>query len=61
VNLAAAFADRVVLMKDGAVLAGGAVEDVMTLENLERAFGANLQIAVDGADARRYFVPRPRA
>jgi iron complex transport system ATP-binding protein len=61
VNLAAAFADRVVLMKDGAVLAGGAVEEVMTLENLERAFGANLQIAVDGADARRYFVPRPRA
>jgi iron complex transport system ATP-binding protein len=59
INLAAAFADRVVLLKDGEVVADGRVDEVLTLGHLERVFGPNLHRAVDDADRRRFFVPRP--
>ncbi|WP_273687591.1 heme ABC transporter ATP-binding protein [Ketogulonicigenium vulgare] len=43
-NLTALYADHVVLMRDGAILAAGAVQDVMTSENLSRAYGCALRV-----------------
>jgi iron complex transport system ATP-binding protein len=55
-NLAAAFADRVVLIENGAVRASGSVDDVMTPANLAAVFGAELEVRAH-ADGR-FFVPR---
>ncbi len=38
-NLAAEFADHLILMKDGQVVASGDVHDVMNADNIERVFG----------------------
>jgi iron complex transport system ATP-binding protein len=55
-NLAAAFADRVVLIESGAVRASGSVDDVMTPAHLAAVFGAELEVRAH-ADGR-FFVPR---
>jgi iron complex transport system ATP-binding protein len=55
-NLAAAFADRVVLLHRGAVRACGTVAEVMTQENLSHAFGLDLEMGQVGSV--RFFVPR---
>jgi iron complex transport system ATP-binding protein len=55
-NLAAAFADRVVLLQAGVVRASGTVAEVMTRENLSQAFGVELETGLAGSV--RYFVPR---
>ena len=57
-NLAAAFADRVLLLVDGSVCAVGPVDEVMTPEHLALAFGDELRVEHAGVD--RYFVPRRR-
>lgn len=43
-NLAAAYCDRLVLMKDGAVLAQGTVSEVLTQENVKAAYGTNVWV-----------------
>ncbi|ARO14988.1 iron complex transport system ATP-binding protein [Ketogulonicigenium robustum] len=43
-NLTALYADRVVLMRDGCILASGPVETVMTSENLSAAYGCALRV-----------------
>lgn len=55
-NLAAAFADRVVLLHEGRVRGVGSVDEVMTPENLGEVFGAELH--VETSKGARYFVPR---
>jgi iron-chelate-transporting ATPase len=51
---AAAIADHVVLLEDGAVLAQGAPVDVLTAENLSRAYGVRVDVTVsDGAVTTR--------
>jgi len=57
-NLAAAFADRVVLLHQGRVHGVGSVDEVMTPENLTAVFGAELLVAT--SNGNRYFVPRRR-
>jgi iron complex transport system ATP-binding protein len=57
-NLAAAFADRVVLLHEGEVRASGPVEEVMSRENLTGVFGLELEVGDTGNV--RYFVPRRR-
>lgn len=44
-NLTAMFADRVVLMLDGRVLAHGAVAEVLTDQNLSHAYGCRLRVS----------------
>ncbi len=51
---AAAIADHVVLLEDGAVLAQGSPVDVLTAENLSRAYGVRVDVTVsDGAVTTR--------
>ncbi len=57
-NLAAAFADRVVLLDRGRVGAIGAVDEVMTRERLTQVFG--LELEVEQTATGRCFVPRRR-
>jgi iron complex transport system ATP-binding protein len=57
-NLAAAYADRVLLLKDGRIAGMGSVQEVMTAETLEKAFAAPLRVGSD--EGGRYFAPRRR-
>jgi iron complex transport system ATP-binding protein len=58
-NAAAHYADRVVLLDDGAVVADGPVPEVMTAERLGRVFGTAIEVA-ELADGRRCFLGRGR-
>lgn len=57
-NVAAAFADRIVLLRHGSIEASGAVEEVMTYSRLREAFGVDLYVGFNELDDVRYFVPR---
>ncbi len=57
VNLAAAYADDVLLLKQGRVLAAGPVGEVLTAERLQALFDVEMLSAPLGADGR-VFVPR---
>ena len=57
-NVAAAFADKVVLLAGGRVEACGTVEQVMTYERLRKVFGVDLYVGYNELDDVRYFVPR---
>lgn len=54
INHAARIADHVLLMKDGAILADGATQDVLTPDLMEAAFSVRFRVVNDGA--RRLFV-----
>ena len=56
------FADDVVLMKDGGVLAAGGVDTVLSGEVLSRVYGMPIEIAQvpSGAGSYRVCVPEPR-
>jgi iron complex transport system ATP-binding protein len=61
-NLAAQFADRVVLLRGGKLVAHGTVEEVMTYRRLSDVFSAELYVGVNELDGARYFLPvRPRS
>jgi iron complex transport system ATP-binding protein len=57
-NLAAAFADRVVLLDQGRVKASGSVDVVMTTENLTAAF--DVELYVDWTSTGSFFIPLRR-
>jgi iron complex transport system ATP-binding protein len=56
-NVAAQFADRVVLMKDGRVVAAGKVEEVMTWSTLKETFDTDLYCGVNDLTGARFFLP----
>jgi iron complex transport system ATP-binding protein len=56
-NIAAQYASRIALMKDGKLVACGAVEDVMTYENLRRTFETDLYAGVNELTGARFFLP----
>lgn len=56
-NVAAQFADRVVLMKSGRVLGAGTVEQVMTWSALKETFDADLYCGVNDLTGARFFLP----
>ncbi len=56
-NIAAQFADRVVLMKRGRVVESGAVADVMTWRTLKETFDADLYCGVNDLTGARFFLP----
>jgi iron complex transport system ATP-binding protein len=57
-NLAATYADRVLLLKQGRVGLVGTVDEVMTAPHLRSAFGVELHVGVDPTAGARYFIPR---
>ncbi|MFL5356549.1 ABC transporter ATP-binding protein [Archangium sp.] len=59
VNLAAAFATHVLLMRDGRVLAQGPTADVLQRERLEALYGVPMEMASAPSGAR-LFAPRAR-
>jgi iron complex transport system ATP-binding protein len=61
-NLAAQYADKVVLFRAGRLVAEGTVPEVMTYRRLKEAFEAELYVGVNELDGTRYFLPvRPAA
>ena len=56
IDLAAALADRVILLKRGRALAEGPAAEAITAETLARAFEVEVRIDVDST-GRRHFVP----
>nr|WP_253944369.1 ABC transporter ATP-binding protein [Pseudogemmobacter hezensis] len=60
-NLAAAFADRIVMMRDGRIRADGPPGEVMTADNLADIFGLTAQIIPDPLTGRPVCLPRDEA
>jgi iron complex transport system ATP-binding protein len=61
-NVAAQYADKVVLLKGGRLVAAGSVEEVMTYARLKDVFESELYVGVNELDNARYFLPvRPEA
>jgi iron complex transport system ATP-binding protein len=56
-NVAAQFADRIVLMKEGRVVASGKVEEVMTWKTLKETFDTDLYCGVNDLTGARFFLP----
>jgi len=48
-NLAAEFADKIVLLKDGKVFAQGEPREVLTMENLQSVFAVNVLLDTNPA------------
>jgi iron complex transport system ATP-binding protein len=57
VNLAVQFADRIVLMKKGRIVASGSVESVLTWSTLKETFDTDLYVGVNDQNASRFFLP----
>jgi len=47
-TLAGQYADRLVLLDDGAVVADGPAEDVLSVENISAFYGARVRVLADG-------------
>lgn len=58
INHAARYADRLVLLKNGAVDSEGAAEAVLTRETVQRVFDIEVDIIADPATAAPILVPR---
>ena len=56
-NAAAQYADEIVLLREGRVLAVGDVASVMTYRLLRELYDADLYVGVNDVDGSRYFVP----
>lgn len=56
-NVAAQFADRIVLMKNGSVVAAGKVDEVMTWKTLKETFDTDLYCGVNDLTGARFFLP----
>lgn len=59
-NLAAAYADYLVMMKDGRIVARGAVADIFDAETLKSVFDLDATVLIDHASGRPVCVPLPK-
>lgn len=57
-NLTAMTADRVVVMADGAVVAAGKIDEVMTDAILQRAYGCQFRINTTPSDEKIFVLPQ---
>lgn len=60
-NLAARYADRLVLFKDGAIFADGTPEAVLTTENIAAVFAVDSRILSEPLGGKPLCVPYPRS
>jgi iron complex transport system ATP-binding protein len=56
-NLAAAYCDQFVLLKDGRVAASGGLEAVMTYQHLTATFGIDIYVGINELTGHRLFTP----
>ncbi|CAM3159154.1 ABC transporter ATP-binding protein [Nocardioides dubius] len=56
-NHAARYADHLVVMRDGAIVAEGAPSEVLTVESVQRAFGLDAQVIPDPVSGGPLVVP----
>jgi iron complex transport system ATP-binding protein len=61
INAAAQYASRVALLKAGALVAIGSVEDVLTYRRLRETFDADLYCGVNDVNGARFFLPMRRS
>jgi iron complex transport system ATP-binding protein len=61
INMAAAFADRVVMMRAGRVVAEGIPADVVTAANLRTAFDLDADVVASPSSGRPVCIPAARA
>jgi iron complex transport system ATP-binding protein len=59
-NLAAAYADRLVMMRDGQIITSGAPSEVFTTTNLKRVFDLDAHVIQDPESGCPICVPRKR-
>jgi iron complex transport system ATP-binding protein len=59
-NIAAAVADMVVVLKDGSIMAEGQPSDIMTTDVLGRAFDTILRVGIDSSNDQPYCLPSIR-
>lgn len=60
-NLAAQFCDRLLLLRGGATVALGGVDEVMTYRRIREAFEAEVYVGQNELNGTRFFIPmRPR-
>lgn len=57
VNLASAYCDRLILMKDGRIFAEGPTGDTLTLDNLRSVYGMEFSVILHPETGKKYFVP----
>ncbi len=57
INAAAQYASRVALLKDGALVAIGSIEEVLTYKRLRETFDADLYCGVNDVTGARFFLP----
>jgi iron complex transport system ATP-binding protein len=60
INAAAQYASRVALLKSGALVAIGSVDDVLTYRRLRETFDADLYCGVNDVNGARFFLPMRR-
>ena len=58
-NLAARYAEQMIVLRDGAILVQGAPADVMTAETIREAFAVDAHIALDPRNGRPHCVTYP--
>jgi len=58
-NLAAAFCDRLVLLKGGVVLAAGTPAQVLTDSQVRSAYGVDVYVGVNQRTGARFLIPMP--
>lgn len=56
-NLAAAYCNQIVLMKDGQIFDSGSVEKVMTRDHLKKVYGLDFYIETGEESKQRYYMP----
>jgi iron complex transport system ATP-binding protein len=58
-NLASCYCDRLMLMKEGRIVAAGSVEEVLTSKNVREVFGVDVLVKRHPATGAPYVVPLP--
>ncbi|MDR5873434.1 ABC transporter ATP-binding protein [Vreelandella gomseomensis] len=59
-NLAAAYADQLVMMRDGHIVTSGTPNEVFTAHNLKRVFELDANVILDPENSRPLCIPRTR-
>lgn len=57
INLAAAFSDRMVLIKDGTIAADGKPDEVITSDTIDSVFGTRVTVGRDPSSGSPYCIP----